>query len=623
MSQQRLRQTIFTNLTIAGLSKRVAGQISDLLLTWVNASGIEWANSRWKDIRQWYLSYLAGAPVPPQWFSHTRDGLPKPPLSFIFKLPVPSAFLALSVNTLFVADSTSDSQKEKFHHALRGNGYVLTPDKVNRIQDLALESSFKFTKVDRPFKPKERIPTPKIIQGESLFLGNNRKTRIPKDCDDNTKDRLYTRLWKGIPQETLEFLDQRGHLDWLPLESFANDLLAMDGRTEGKTVGLIHSIQEPQLKLRSPANPHKITQHTTYPLGDYWYDTLRMLPTDCTFNTYEGRRWAQEKLRHGVTLASVDMTSASDLLSLDACLLLVNSLFFPKSSEQEDYQDYQQYFIDLSRGNWYHEESGKVLRWHQGQPLGLFPSFALLALTNNALGVLACAQAHIPLDSFRVEGDDFIIDARAEHYYKDLVILLGGEISSEKTITSSKVAEFAGDVITPSIMCRKAIKLANGISDDSFMDYMAALGPKAARLLRTRQRRVYDELKFIPGIAVDGPWCRESFGFPLHLRMEWYESIVDTDESVLETEIIDTEQVLYHVMLSQSLPWDSIEKVPWPIDPSDYQSDVHKVRIGGDPRKRKHPGKSLLQVLEELISNPYYQSFTDYVEKYSSPVEIR
>jgi hypothetical protein len=85
-----------------------------------------------------------------------------------------------------------------------------------------------------------------------------------------------------------------------------------------------------------------------------------------------------------------------------------------------------------------------------GQPMGLYGSFPLFHLTHLALLDIMSRQVKaFTRDSrpFLVLGDDVLIrDRELSDLYKRVMVDLGVEISASKSITSSKVAEFAGFV---------------------------------------------------------------------------------------------------------------------------------------------------------------------------------
>jgi hypothetical protein len=97
-------------------------------------------------------------------------------------------------------------------------------------------------------------------------------------------------------------------------------------------------------------------------------------------------------------------------------------------------------------------------------------------------------------DDFFVVGDDVLI--LSDDLYDKYIRFLqkaGCPWSSDKSITSSSLAEFAGKVITsdevlPQMKWRE-------MSNDNFLDIVMTLGPRARTLLTPRQKGVFDQVR--------------------------------------------------------------------------------------------------------------------------------
>jgi hypothetical protein len=167
-------------------------------------------------------------------------------------------------------------------------------------------------------------------------------------------------------------------------------------------------------------------------------------------------------------------------------------------------------------------------------------------------------------------------------------------------------------------MC-KTVKYKD-MSDNSFMQIVSDLGDQAKRLLRPRQRHQYEELKFVPGILVDGPYSQNSFGIPLTLRYAWYlEQVKTHDEPIPEKETMDSwafAQEIYYLLSEENRLEDFEFSVPFTFS-DDFQSSlasnvVHK----GDPRLRD--GKTCLEALEAITSRETFLSFKQWIESEQS-----
>lgn len=252
------------------------------------------------------------------------------------------------------------------------------------------------------------------------------------------------------------------------------------------SVGRIGLIQEQGFKLRAVANPGRVYQMALQPLGKRLYSILPTLPWDCTHDQSKPFDKLISCLKAGKTVYSVDLSGATDYFPLDLQLEVLKEMFV---------QDLKHVnlFRDLSRGTWLYKST--KIRWTKGQPLGLFPSFGSFALTHGLLLHSLNGFAHE--NAFYVLGDDVVIlDDSLYIKYREALSLLECPVSDSKTLISSSVAEFGGKIFTTNGITEQT-KWRN-VSDDSFLDNVRNIGPKALRLLRPRQRKIAKILWEIP-----------------------------------------------------------------------------------------------------------------------------
>lgn len=616
-----IRNSLCKGLRASGLQKKDTHELVNTVVTWYQSNGAEWTVSRLKEYKQWYETYLAGNPIVPSWHSHTKEGLPKGIFRKVFEMRNQQKALAiLSMSSVFQSEKITSKQRTKFLEALSAGQLEKQPEfsqiptcKRQRIPDLA-----------------ERLSAPPfgVLTGKSIPVHPEDGKLYPKNKEDFVL--AYVDSWRSIPGPTLTYLVRSGRAELIPPS------LLGDGEWDERFntfhygfdpichsyAGHIGCIQQPELKARWIANPNRITQWFLKPLGDHWYDLLRALPTDCTFNQESGVEWVQDQLRKGITLAGADLTSATDLLDRSSCIELLCRAYLGRSFSNEgdwslpvekSYKHAIEHFMAISSLKWVYPEGGDV-SWSRGQPLGTYPSFALLGLTNNALGHEACRRAGIALDSFRVIGDDFICDARALPHYVELVREFGGLINHSKTLTSDRCAEFAGRVITADRSMNKTVKYKD-MSDNSFMSIMSQLGDQAKHLLKPRQRAMYDKFKFVPGVAVDGPYSKDSFSVPLVLRYTWYLMTGLADERVVpDLEQYDAWQFatqIYYVLSENGRLADFEYCVPYSISEEFHSSLAQAVVKNHDPRLKD--GLTCLQALERTASAETFESFTAWI----------
>jgi len=438
----------------------------------------------------------------------------------VFKLKNPAKVLAvLSSSTVFREKTFSRAQKEKFLTNLAGSGKI---DTGTWFADWYARYYGKLYRQVEPkrYEPLQSPPDMSCISGKTIPIGGGRAIHMPIPTREAV-DIAYQQSWAGLPDVVIDYLDRSDRLDHIPLGLRTSyDGFSFKG---DKFVGRISVIQEPELKARTVANPNRVAQAYTVPLGRAWYHVLRNLPTDCTFDQLKGIRWVQRKLAKGQSLSGSDLSAASDLLALGACIQCAK-IMTPTLVQDWDYDQDIKYFLNLSRGDWYTPWDRRSVRWEQGQPLGLYPSFALLGMTNNHIGFMSAVNAGLdPSDSFRVIGDDIIMDSRMQVHYNNFVHMFGGEINLSKTITSDRIAEFAGRIIEPHRFYLKTVRFFDP-SDNSFMEAISGLGPQAVSILRPRQRRpgkplngFQESLSTVPGPRIPSayPWRRGTLGISI------------------------------------------------------------------------------------------------------------
>jgi len=616
-----IRTNLCKGLRACGIPKRQTLEILNTVEKWYRENGPEWTNSRIKDLRQWYETALTGDPKPPKWFKHSEAGLPLGIWSWVFNLKPGKALGVLSLNTVFYEDKLSESQRKKFLHALDGNQ---TQD-FDRISELC--NSGYHLKVHLPEKmPEITFPTVFDMTG-SIPTHDGQKSVRPNE-NLGLALKALRESWESVPQVTFDFLDRyrpngRDLIGYMPLEVLGNEYQLELNRPHSRIVGRVSVLQQPQLKARIVGNPNRVTQVTLDPLKEVWMTTLRNLATDVTHDQESGVRWVQGQLRQGIELAGSDLTSASDLLDVRLCLNLVESVFgFPKI---RDYQEFRDYFLEVSRGAWWCPALHSEVHWQQGDVLGTGPSFGLLSLTNNAAAFLAFQQAkHDGVispqifwnDSFRVVGDDIVMISQMEDYYTNIIEALGGEINHSKTLKSDKVAEFAGRIITSDCSYLKAVKYSEP-SDQSFMDLMAQLGDQAKFLLRPHQRQAYTLFKEVPGIAVNGSWMRDSYGVPFSERYQWYLEEVQPALFAAEPDLkqADYSMELLRAQFSLDEAGDTSKGFDEPLMDDGYlPSQVTPAfRSGGDPRLTD--GKTKLDILYQHVKLKDIMTFDNWKRK--------
>lgn len=623
-----------------GLPKEQSYQILNTVLKWTQCNGPDWTVARLKDLRQWYETALGGDPQPPVWHRKTSHNLPTGIWGWLFKQPTGKVLGILSCTTVFREKEPSPKQLEKFQHGLDGNGskpmqvtrrvrlYIrhdhrLALEREDDEMKLLSEQGLKYHGYaeNRVFRAaialriRPTIPSVADITGDSIPVDGGRTCLHPKTITEKVE--ALRRSWADIPQPLVEFLAREQALDQIPINVLGNEYQLELDRNRTHVAGRIGCIQGPELKARWIANPNRVVQHYLRPLQNLFMETLRSLPSDCTHRQEEGVAWVQKKLKEGVTLSGSDLTSASDLLNRTTCMNWVESVF--GFDGLKGFKSHRDFFMDICQLDWYNPYNASgVSVWKQGQPLGTAPSFGLLGLTNNVAGLLAANACNLPLDdSFRVIGDDIIMDARMLPTYNGVIAAFGGEINHTKTLTSCYAAEFAGRIITPRMDYLKKVNYVEP-SDMSFMAIMAQLGPQAIHLLRPRQRQAFEKFRYVPGIVVEGPWLKDSFGEPFAIRYRWYlDSPLNEEKLDPDRRTITQEQTLLEWQIHGHTTREGELELPFPLEESYLDSEIpDNLGLRGDPRRMD--GLSTLEVLEKTASEATFEPYRHFKERVSS-----
>lgn len=618
-----IQNNLCKNLRACGLNKESTLELTNTIAKWVNSSGAIWTVERLKTYQHWFKYYMAEKPYNPCWIKKSRAGTPTGIFGRIFKIKNPAKAMAiLSCHSAFKSEKILAIQTAKFLEGLDQ-------------EPLRPESRLSIARpkvIPRPKLPMLDLNTPTFgdISGVSIPI-NRAEGKAYVDSPESIV-LAYADSWQNVPIDTLRFIRRERQLQIVPpalLQEGGVDGIFSTLPSQESEVGWIGCIQEASFKARWIANPNRICQALMKPLGSHWYHILSKVSTDCTYNQEKGISWCQTQLNNGIELSGADLTSATDLLDRESCLRLICKQYLYRDWDNPNdwsepvetiYRSHITHFMDISSKEWAFRDPEKVetslVKWSRGQPLGTYPSFAMLGLTNNILGHEACLLANIQPDSFRVIGDDIIMDSRAMSHYCELVEGLGGKINHSKTITSDKLAEFAGRIILPKRDFPVKVKYKEP-SDNSFLAIVTNLGDQAKGLLRPRQRKVYELFKFVPGVAVSGPYSKNSFGFPLVLRYTWYliKSGLTTERVAPDKESLDSVQFglkLYYTLSEKGRAGEFELSCPYTFS-DDFQSSLAQLcRDKGNPMLKN--GKTALQVLEEVSSSETFESFYSYIK---------
>jgi hypothetical protein len=297
--------------------------------------------------------------------------------------------------------------------------------------------------------------------------------------------------------------------------------------------------------MRAIASPYRVHQLALRPLGTAIYDLVEQLPWDCTFSQEKAIPHVQHSLNQGLLVHSVDLTGATDYfplgIQLDALVEIFGNVLDIKLVEE------------ISRSKW-KSTHGDIV-WKTGQPLGLYPSFGMFTLTHGLLLFHLNGNKHE--DKFFVVGDDVIIlDDSLAKSYKMWLKRNNCPYSSDKSLSSHSLAEFAGKVITstnvvPSYKWKK-------VSDDNFLDIAKNFGNYRSRALLTKkQQQVFDVVKNLLtpiGLGFN------SEGLPLSVRSELTERFLEDVERSRVRSLLDLSRRAHSLTYESSHGYSINEK---------------------------------------------------------------
>lgn len=218
--------------------------------------------------------------------------------------------------------------------------------------------------------------------------------------------------------------------------------------------GEIGGVMENGGKLRLFAAPSVLLQSLLEPL-QVWLDSFRnQLRSDVFRDQISGALWAQENMKLGQKVQSIDLSAATCRFPFPVQQMLCKELGAPDWALD--------LYTEVSRRDWQCQPhmtewlGTPTLKWQVGQPLGVNPSMSSFALCHNLLLVGLADELGLDInDSFRVLGDDVVTsNPDLASRYRELISALGIKISEHKSFNSKEYGEFAGFSITPTDLVR-------------------------------------------------------------------------------------------------------------------------------------------------------------------------
>lgn len=563
-NSQDLQGTICHRLFVFGVPSVFHKRFATLVDRWVRCSGVEWTVKRLKSLKvDLYRDRSNLALLTPA--RKNRKGEFSGVIGSLFRYSrksertFQSVVHTFMVYSLFKNQKLTDSQKEKFVSAINAKTSKYSEDFINGFATF-MKTRFSRNRV-RLGKPRpilfhrgsESKKAP-VLEGRSVpQSGAGLSSLLYFACDSHWE--LYKK-YEALYGPVCDGFD-------LPLfrDSIASGALrSCNDNVKG---GEIHFLQEPGLKLRAIASPYLVHQEALRPLGSALYSLMSTLPWDCTHDHTKPVSFVQQHLSSKRMIHSVDLSNATDYFPLEVQVKALQALIGPHLSID--------LFIEISRSEW--KSSIGTLRWSQGQPLGLYPSFASFGLTHGFLLLYLLGKRYE--NQFFVLGDDVIIlDTELYDKYIQCLDILGCPYSADKSLSSNELCEFAGKVITSKNVIQ-SYKWRE-LSDDNFIDIVRNYGRRAVVLLSAIQKRVVERVQhLVAPIGLNWSYPGSNLEKMKEATLSVYRQ-VDRDEQSL-TELYSSarrnwysmpahDQALLPSLLKWSLKQDRLEEMARTFD---------------------------------------------------------
>ena len=526
-----ITDTACKGLRASGVIPRDEKLVEAMLAKQLKSSGTNWTLDRVKSFTDWTLNNEASekpVPLPDGFARNRRTGMPVGVLGFIQRQPLSTRLRILgAITSSFVEDEITDPQWEKWSRGvLKEKQDIPDPQRKTLVERLAQSFSelVDFDQVKKSTEAKLRrmnIPMLECMTGSSIPCGSESiSIRKGGRLSYQKLAEAYAKQWEYIPNATLDYIGRlveddllEGHKvlpDFRQFDYIDREELTVNYGTDTNSdiIGRIGYLQQPKNKLRAVANPNRIAQQYSVPFGEALQEQVDQDRFSFVKDQEGGHKFIQQLLRkRGGIAYSMDLSAATDTLNFD---ILAEALELAAENQGVDIGSHLDYFRDLSNGLWYSEESEKRLgqpyvTFQQGQPLGLRPSFPFLSLANAAMARTAIRESRTQEGRqtaiYACVGDDMMIyqspTSRAAQIYSQLVTDLGSEANLSKTLTSSKMAEFCGKVITPSKIIAKGPKYKEPTGADA-LALVQNFGDSAYSLIDDLGRKTLASIRHIP-----------------------------------------------------------------------------------------------------------------------------
>ena len=399
-------------------------EIIGLFLKWNKCNGPSWTVDRIKTIKTQFIHIMSDQSIDRSWISY-RGNTPKGVLGPLFRYGLDNrrqrkvTLSILNSYLVFIGKNV-----KKMHDTLENIAKPINTEQTVASKQLFLRDGEYFS---IKLLSKLRRAVSKVAYYDSVPFKTNVGSHSGNPFGQTWTESLDATRDCILPTEILSGHYVQKKRVYHPPE----------------TVGELVPLYERGDKVRVVAMPYAEVQLWLEPLHVALNAALRCIVEDCTFDQVKGIEFAQQKLRDGLMVHSVDLSAATDRFPFVFQERVLRTLF--PDPDMVNWGSILNRLVD----SFWSSPVGNI-KYGAGQPMGTYGSFALFALSHHALLHSLCSWYGVPREPdgsypYRILGDDIVITNTVLYErYRSKLDNIGVSVSSSKSINSTLTAEFAG-----------------------------------------------------------------------------------------------------------------------------------------------------------------------------------
>ena len=496
----KTKDRVCQHLRALNFPDKEASRIASQLYKWLVCNGPEWTVERFKALKQAHLESLQTEELyepPTGWATRVnsrgqrilKDGLLHRVLTHTgFNLKQVEGFLRLY--QVVILDSVTKKQLHKMETAITAESTYdplqLMELSFNLKPRIASNNHAKYMSIvgakskvlpDLLGSPKKRSPTFDISYKGIITYARSSKRSLAESADwleyfqTNSQ---WNQFWKKYPEQVAHVFG-----------TSRLSVSTMADTTDENLLGSVVILQSHGAKARWIANPLLALQAIGEPLKNKLLTYSKLYPEIKTTDQDAGHLVVVDWLKTGHKVYSFDATSFTDRFPVALQLNMARKL--------HDLGIIDSFDLDaleiVSKGKWWSTDLQKEISWKVGQPLGYGPSFHLATLAHAMiLDYLDIKVNERRTGCWQVVGDDVVINNESvATQYKGTMELLGVEINLQKSLISSKYAEFLGKILSLDGV-NPSIKIKIFSNHSQIIDALAFYGWNGWKHLSTKEK---------------------------------------------------------------------------------------------------------------------------------------